>query len=212
LNHLLNGASAAFVWEGYDSIYAHHGYVWSYWGLFAVDDINATVKTYTPRKHFYTVAQVSKFVRPGAQRVDVSGSLSPFSPLLAFKHTGLGQVTIVGINTSRSAATLNGTLASLPAVSSLDLYYTSATVDMARAGPIAVNNGTFSATIPANCVFTLTGSAGLNVAVTTPASGARFNAPATVPIAATATSTAGAIEEVSFYNGSTLLNATTSAP
>jgi O-glycosyl hydrolase len=212
LNHLLNGASAALVWEGYDSIYAHGGYAWSYWGLFAVNDINAAVKTYTPRKHFYTVAQVSKFVHPGAQRVDISGALSPFTPLLAFKHTALGEVTIVGINTSSSAATLTGTLASLPAISSFDLYYTSATVDMTHAGTVPVNNGAFTATIPADCVFTLTGLAGVSVAVTAPTGGARFNAPATVPIAATATSTVGTIEEVSFYNGSTLLNATTSAP
>ena len=99
--------------------------------MFAVDNINAPVKTYTPRKHFYTVAQISKWVRPGAQRINVSGTTSPFTPLLAFKHPGLGQVTIVGINTSGSAATLSGTLASLPAVPHLDLYYTSATTNLA---------------------------------------------------------------------------------
>ena len=48
---------------------------WSYWGLFAVDDINAVPKTYTPRKTFYTLAQISKYVRPGAQQIDVSGSV-----------------------------------------------------------------------------------------------------------------------------------------
>ena len=73
------------------------------------------------------MAQISKWVRPGAQRINVTGTTSPFSPLLAFKHAGLGQITIVGINTSGSATTLSGTLASLPAVPHLDLYYTSAT-------------------------------------------------------------------------------------
>ena len=103
-------------------------------------------------------------MRPGAQRINVTGTTSPFSPLLAFKHTGLGQVTIVGINTSGSAATLNGTLASLPAVPHLDLYYTSATTNLAAGGSVPVNaNGTFSATIPADCVFTLV-SAGVPVA------------------------------------------------
>lgn len=212
LNYLLNGASAAFVWEGYDSIYAHHGYVWSYWGLFAVDDINATVKTYTPRKHFYTVAQISKFVRPGAQRIDVSGSLGSVSPLLAFKHTGLGQVTLVGINKSTNATTLSATLASLPAITSLDLYYTTATTNLVHAGNVAITNGKFTASVPADCVFTLTGTAGANVVLTSPATGARFNAPANIPFAATASSTAGAIEEVDFFNGSTLLNATSTTP
>jgi hypothetical protein len=168
LAHLLNGASACFPWEGYDSIYAHHGYAWSYWGLFAVDNINAPVKTYTPRKHFYTVAQISKWVRPGAQRINVSGTTSPFTPLLAFKHPGLGQVTIVGINTSGSAATLSGTLASLPAVPYLDLYYTSATTNLAYVRTVAVTNGNFTTTIPADCVFTLASISRVTAAITYP--------------------------------------------
>ena len=163
LHDLLNGASAGLVWEGYDSIYAHGSYKWSFWGVFAVDDTNAPVKTYTPRKNFYTLAQISKWVRPGAQRIGMSGSTSPFTPLLAFKHSALSQVTVVGINTSSSAAVLNGTLASLPAVQQLDLYYTSASTNLAYGGSVTVSNGTFSKTIPADCVFTLTGFAGVTL-------------------------------------------------
>jgi O-glycosyl hydrolase len=166
LAHLLNGASGSQVWEAYDSKYAHGAAYngvsgtnkWSYWGLLGVDDPNAAAKTYTPRKQFYTYAQISRWVRPGAQRINVTGSASPFSSLLAFKHAGLGQITIVGINPSGSAATLNGTLAALPAVPHLELYYTSATTNLASGGSVMVNSGAFSATIPTNCVFTLTGA------------------------------------------------------
>ena len=77
---------------------------------------------------------------------------------------------------------------------------------------MAVNNGTFSATIPANCVFTLTGFTGVNVRLTNPVNGAQFTAPATIPLAATATSTAGSIALVGFYNGVTELGEATSAP
>ena len=115
---------------------------------------------------------------------------------------GLGQVTIVGINTSGSAATLSGALASLPAVPNLDLYYTSPTANLATGGSVAVNNGTFSATIPANCVFTLTGWSGLRVAITKPPSGSSFNAPATIPILATATTSTGGVAKVEFCTGS----------
>ncbi len=156
LGGLANNASAGIVWEGYDSYYVHSAN-WSFYGLIGVDDENAPVKTYTPRKNFYTVAQISRWVRPGAQRIRVSGSTSPFSPLLAFKHTGLGQIAIVGINTSASPAILDGTLASLPVVPHLDLHYTSATTNLAFGGSVTVTNGSgmFSATIPADCVFTL---------------------------------------------------------
>ena len=212
LNHLANNASGGIVWEGYDSYYLHPPTAWSFWGLLSVDNQNAAVKTYTPRKNFYTMAQISKFIRPGAQRIGVSGSVSSLSPLLAFKHEGLGQITIVGINTSGSAATLSGALASLPAVPHLDLYYTSATANLANGGSVAVNNGTFSATIPADCVFTLTGSSGVNVALSNPVNGAQFTAPATIPLAATATTAAGSIALVWFYNGVTPLGESTLAP
>ena len=41
-------------------------------------------------------------------------------------------------------------------MTNLDLYYTSAATNLARAVSFAVSNSTFSATIPADCVFTLT--------------------------------------------------------
>jgi len=169
MQHLLNNASAGLVWEGYDSQYNYLSPLqWSFWGLFAVNDTNAVDKTYLARKHFYTLAQISKFVRPGAQRIGVSGSSSSFSPLLAFNHPTLGLVTIVGINTSGSAATLSGALTSLPAVPYLDLYYTSATTNLAYVGTVALTNATFSATIPADCVFTLTGSYRVTATITYP--------------------------------------------
>jgi len=161
LYHLLNNASAGIVWEAYDSYYMipieNPPGTWSFWGLFAINDTNAPVKTYTPRKNFYTMAQISKWVRPGAQRIGVSGSTGSFSPLLAFSHAGRGQVTIVGINTSTNSATLQGSLASLPTVPNLGLYYTSATTNLAYVGSAAVSHGSFSEVIPGDCIFTLTG-------------------------------------------------------
>jgi O-glycosyl hydrolase len=211
--HLANGVTAGLVWEGYDSQWNYYNPgQWDFWGLFAVDNTNAVDKTYTPRKIFYTLSQVSKWVRPGAQMIGVSGSTSSFSPLMAFNNAGLGQITIVGINTSGSAATLSGALASLPTVPHLELYYTSPTANLADGGSVAVNNGAFSATIPANCVFTLTGFTGVNVALTSPVNGAQFTAPAAIPLAATATTTAGSIALVGFYSGATELGEATLAP
>ena len=166
LKHLANGASAGIVWDGYDSQYLGYNATtgeslpatsWSYWGLFAVDDINAATKTYTARKQFYTVSQISKFVRPGAQRIKVSGSTTPLT-LLAFYQSATGQLTLTGVNTNSSAVTLSGTLTSLPTVGSLELYYTDSTSNLRDSGAVPVNNGSFAATVPANCVFTLVGS------------------------------------------------------
>jgi O-glycosyl hydrolase len=211
--HLANGAAAFLVWEGYDSQYNYYNPgQWSFWGLFAVDDTNAVAKTYTPRKLFYTLSQLTKWVPPGSQYIRVSGSTSPFSPLLAFKHSGLGQVTIVGINTSGSPATLSGTNASLPALVSFALYYTSATTNLAYGGTVAVTNGMFNATIPADCVFTLSGFAGVNIVLTNPPGGAQFNAPAAIPLAASAATSTGSIQKVEFYSGSSKLGESDAPP
>jgi subtilisin family serine protease/predicted Rdx family selenoprotein len=51
-----------------------------------------------------------------------------------------------------------------------------------------------------------------SVSITTPASGAVFNAPATISLAAAANDDDGTITQVSFYNGSTLIATDTSAP
>jgi O-glycosyl hydrolase len=213
LYHLLNGASGGLVWEGYDSIYAHHGYVWSYWGLFAVDDETAPVKTYTPRKNFYTLSQITKWVRPGAQRIGVTGADWPLTPLVAFKHPTSGQLTLVGINNDTAAAPLNGTLASLRGLTHLDLYYTTATTNLAFAGSVLVSNDTFSALIPADSVFTLTGTpGGLAAALSAPAAGAQFTAPADIPIRATVVPATARIAGVEFYRDATKLGEATHAP
>jgi hypothetical protein len=151
------------VWEGYDSQLTDFNAAtggsnpphWSCWGLFAVNDKNAVPKTYTPRKGFYTVAQITRFVRPGARQIDVSGSTAGLT-LLAFYKTNSGQLTLTGANTNSSASSLSCALTSLPAIPSLDLYYTSSTTNLCYGGSVAVTNGAFSVVAPADCVFTLT--------------------------------------------------------
>ena len=209
LYHLANGASAGLVWEGYDSQYNYYSPgQWSYWGLFAVNNINAVPKTYTRRKIFYTLAQISKFVRPGAQRVKVGGTPSPFQ-LLAFYHPESGQLTLTGINTAASAQTLSGSLTNLPAVASLELYYTDSGTNLRHSATFPVTNRSFSAAVPANCVFTLVGvdpaATAVSVLITNPLNGASYCAPATIPIQASAATTIGSISQVEFFWGTTHL-------
>jgi hypothetical protein len=162
LSLLAEGASAGIVFEGYDSQY--YGYdattgentpvSWSYWGLFAVNDTNAIPKTYTPRQGFYTLAQISKFVRPGAQLINVS-NVPPSLTMLAFYNTNGGQFTITGVNTNSTPANLSCALTSLSAIPGLNLYYTSATTNLCLGAHVGATNGAFSVTVPADCVFTL---------------------------------------------------------
>jgi O-glycosyl hydrolase len=205
LYHLANGASAALIWEGYDSQY--HYYApgqWSYWGLFAVDDINAVSKTYTPRKLFYALSQISRFVRPGARALDVTPwATSPY--VQAFYHADGGQLTVTGMNPDANTETLSGTLTNLPPVASLELYYTDRMTNLCHSATIPVTDGMFTAEIPPDCVFTLVNFDPtwnpVSVIITNPPDGAFFTAPATIPVEASATTTTGSISLVEFFCG-----------
>jgi O-glycosyl hydrolase len=155
VDHLLNfieqGASSALVYDGYDSYYEHHGSM-GYWGLLGYD---ATKKTYTPRKRFYTVAQVVKFARPGMTRIGATSS-SDAQRVFAFTNSQTGALTIVGLNPTGAPQSLRGTLLHVPGVSRLALYQTTPTENMSRASDVLVSQGAFSAKIAPNSVFTLT--------------------------------------------------------
>jgi hypothetical protein len=225
INHLNNGASAGLAWEGYDSYYellplawlpsGQQAAGWSFYGLFGVDNTNATPKTYTPRKSFYVLSQISAFVPPGSICIDVTGSQNSSFMMLAFYHPASGRVTLTGFNTG-SQTTLPITLLSLPAVTNIALYYTDAKTNLSQSATFPVSNGNFTATIPANCVFTLTGFDPFKIAVsvqlTNPASGAQFTAPATIPLQANAATTIGDIDHVTFFNGSNVLGTSTTPP
>jgi hypothetical protein len=184
--------------------------------LFAVDDTNAVPKTYTPRKNFYTLAQIARFVRPGAQQNGVSGSLGQLLQMQAFYHRGNGQLTLTGVNADDTATTLTGTLTSLPAVAKLELYYTSSDTNLYHGATVQITNGVFVASVPGDCVFTLTGfdpaKTAVSVVITNPADGASYSAPATIPIYANASTTTGSISTVAFFNGATKLGESSTAP
>jgi len=213
LNHLANGAAGGMVFTGCDTwmeyINLNSG-GWSLWGLFAADDINAVPLTFSPRKGFYTLSQISKYVRPGAQEIGLSGDTSPFN-LLAFYHPVSGQLTLTGVNPSGDTP-LSASLASLPPVSNLDLYYTTSTTNLCWAGSFPVSNGTFATTIPADCVFTLVSQPMVSVQIANPPDGASYTAPATLFLQAGASTGAGNIGSVQFFDGTTKLGEADAPP
>jgi hypothetical protein len=80
-------------------------------------------------------------------------------------------------------------------------------------------NGTFGSANPVPTAFTLNGTAcngaaaAPTVAITSPAANTRYTAPASIPIAATATAASGnTISKVEFYHDGLLLNTDTAAP
>ncbi len=111
LQFLNNGATAGLVWEGYDSYYEHHApSPFSYWGILAYDP---QTKTYSTRKNFYAISQVSKFIFPGSQRIEISGATDSLV-VSAFHDEGRGSVSVVGVNKKNTPVVLNKSLDNLP--------------------------------------------------------------------------------------------------
>jgi cellulose 1,4-beta-cellobiosidase len=82
-------------------------------------------------------------------------------------------------------------------------------------------NFSYTGTNKAPTTFTLNGTtcnggggggSGISVALTSPASGASYTAPATIPLAATASESGGTISKVEFFSGTTLLGTSTTSP
>lgn len=151
LSDLVNGYSGILVYDAYDSFYYHHNN-FGFWGLLA---FNRTTGIYTPRARFYANAQLNRFIRPGAVRIGVNNSI-PGVTVVAFFHPLSGQVSIVGHNTGASSVTINGLFQNLPIVNSLALYQTNASSNLQHAADISVIGGTFSVSIPADTVFSMT--------------------------------------------------------
>ncbi len=149
-----HGASACMVWEGYDSYYEHHApSLFSYWGILGYEPEN---RSYTPRKHFYALAQLSKFVTSGSRHIAVSNN-SGSIPITAFYDPASRRFTLSGINNESLQIELTAALKNLPDSDSLTLYYTDATHNLSIGKVATCSCGSLKAELPPACIFTITG-------------------------------------------------------
>ncbi|MEX2231979.1 MAG: CehA/McbA family metallohydrolase [Cyclobacteriaceae bacterium] len=153
LDLLKNGARAGLAWEGYDSYYEHHApSSFSYWGMLAYAP---ETKTYHPRKNFYAIQQVSKFVLPGARRIFISDAGDSLSTV-AFYDSSSQKISVVGVNQRNSPVNLHVSMTGLPATGRFEKYYTNTTHNVFKGDDIVLSDKAFNTTIPPNCIFTLT--------------------------------------------------------
>ncbi|MEA2746550.1 MAG: hypothetical protein QOI41_693, partial [Myxococcales bacterium] len=176
---------------------------------------------YSPNVTYYVTKQFSKFVKPGAQRIDVSSSDSGNGSAVGFLNTD-GSVIVAGRNKSTTAnQSVTVSIAGLSnAPTSLTQYYTTSSASFVQdpASYALTNNaGTLTSgpiVIPPDSVFTLvTSSVNPTVTLQTPTAGQVFaNGPSSVSFTSSATASSGrTITQVGYYEGSTLLCTGTSA-
>ncbi|MEI6048722.1 MAG: hypothetical protein WCS03_07460 [Bacteroidota bacterium] len=153
LQLLKNGASSCVVWEGYDAYYEHPPSTWSLWGILGYDQ---KTKTYTPRKHFYAISQLSKFLNPGTRQIGVSSQKSGIN-IVAFNDSVHHKVVVSGINTTDKTLTVKGELINLPKIQRFEFFYTDSLHNVYKNNEISYGENSFQITVPANCIYTLDG-------------------------------------------------------
>jgi len=105
-----------------------------------------------PTYYGYALGQYSKFVRPGYVRANATAS--PTSNIYLSAFTGNGHYVIVALNLGSAAVgqpftLLNGT------VSTMTPFQTTSTGGLVQQSPVAVANGKFTYTLPAQSITTL---------------------------------------------------------
>jgi hypothetical protein len=93
MDHLEGGFSASLAWDAFDS-YQEHERSWSISGL-----LRTGLHVFTPKKRFYALKQIYRFVLPGFTRIEAYAD-NPDVRVLAFCDPERAELTVVGMNLS----------------------------------------------------------------------------------------------------------------
>jgi O-glycosyl hydrolase len=166
------GENGATIWDGVDNFYLYYDQ-WSAHGLVSYDwtAVNPTAPSdYGTTARLYANAMLFQFAGAGSVVLGASDDASNFLEA-ALENPGTGQLTIVGENLAGTAQTLNGNLTGGLSASLFNFYYTNASLDMQQQANVPVSGNTFTFTVPADTIFTLTTPTAPSVTGVTPISG-----------------------------------------
>jgi glucuronoarabinoxylan endo-1,4-beta-xylanase len=132
---------------------------WHYWWLVSQNNDNEglLLQDGGATKRLHTVGNFSKFVRPGYQRVDVSGAVPSGVQVVGFANPSDGTVVVVAINTNSTATTLPLAVTGTQVPTQLTPWVTAANQDLAEQTAVSVSAGSASISLAAESVTTLVG-------------------------------------------------------
>ena len=118
------------------------------WTSFTVSD---SQESWTPLKRFYMQAGFTRYIRPGANFVDINNA----DMIAALAGDGSKLTLVVRNGDSAASKSFTFDLTSLPTLgASIDVYRTSASEDLVHLTPVSVQDWSFTATAPAYSVTT----------------------------------------------------------
>jgi len=112
------------------------------------------MSTYTPKT--YTAMHYTKFIRPGARRIDAQPGFGTVQ-VGAFLHENRGELAIVAINPTDREQALNLAFQNLKGLSWLSTYRTSAAENLKALGEVAVKDDKAAFQMTPQSIVTLSG-------------------------------------------------------
>jgi O-glycosyl hydrolase len=166
LGQLDDNATAFIFWDGFDCVYQHarrNGYGdvppndWAFWmkpedGKPLIEYLPGSAG-WRPRKQFYQHYHLMKFIRPGAVRVQLTGTDSALLASAFLNENG--ELVVTGYNLNDRNLDIRLVLSNLPNFKNPDLLITSASKNISASANIKLTGSTLSATIPSKSVFTI---------------------------------------------------------
>lgn len=113
-------------------------------------------------KRGYCMAQYSKFVRPGAYRVEATKAPTSGVLVSAYRNTN-GVPVVVIVNQNTSAKSLNVSISAATSVKTFQKYTTSSSKNVANDGAVNATNGSFTASLDAQSVTTFVGTSSVGI-------------------------------------------------
>jgi hypothetical protein len=114
-----------------------------------------------PQERGFVMAQFSRFVRPGFNRIGVANNVNS-TPVSAYKDTNTLRFAVVAINTNTNTSISQTIQLTNFAAASVTPWVTSESLSLASQPSIVVSNGAFTFTLPPLSVVTFVGQAAPN--------------------------------------------------
>ncbi len=129
-----------------------------WWGAMEKNDNEGLIwligDSYTVSKRLWAFASFSRFIRPGAMRIDGTATGSDSGLHITAARNTDGSYAIVALNTGTSRVTAPVTLHHIAGARTATPYLTDATHDVAQQATITIGDASFTATIPARSLVT----------------------------------------------------------
>lgn len=148
--------------EIYQALTVANMNAWHYWWFYPTGSGDNQglwdEATGTWAKRLWVLGNFSRFVRPGYNRIDVSGPVPAGVSVIAFENSATNAISIVAINTNAGATTLPLFVSGTEWPASVVPWITSSSDNLAAATAIAVSGARFSNSLPGMSVTTFTGT------------------------------------------------------